>query len=102
MRKTSLRLHEKMFHCTKIDKRFTEAVDIASKLHSLPIDVMLQFYAFYKQATQSHEFNLDLHTDQNLVNHFKFNAWMQVRELSPKKAKKEYIKLVEKHSNQKI
>ncbi|MDO6737826.1 acyl-CoA-binding protein [Wenyingzhuangia sp. 2_MG-2023] len=82
--------------------RFDKAVEIASEMEALPPDVMLEFYAYYKQATKGDHFSFNANHQQDLRNSFKFNAWMQLRGITPKQAKKEYIKLVEKHTNQQI
>jgi acyl-CoA-binding protein len=78
-----------------LDKRFNEAVDAASKMTqaSLPQDVQLRLYAFYKQATfgsakYSQSENFDLR------NAFKTNAWMQISHISIKEAKEHYIEII--------
>lgn len=78
-----------------LDIRFLEAVEIASKMTqaSLPQDVQLRLYAFYKQATfgtatynQSENFDLR--------NAFKTNAWIQISHLSIDEAKENYIEII--------
>ena len=78
-----------------LDKRFIEAVEAASKMTqaSLPQDVQLRLYAFYKQATfgsaqygQSENFDLR--------NAFKTNAWMQISHISIEEAKEHYIEII--------
>ncbi len=88
----------------KLKERFDKAVVIASEMDALPPDIMLEFYAYYKQATKGdHFFSFNANQETSDVrNSFKFNAWMQLKGISPKKAKKEYIKLVEKYTNQLI
>jgi len=73
-----------------LDTRFQEAVDIASNMTqaSLPQDVQLRLYAFYKQATYgtlsyNHSESFDLR------NAFKTNAWIQISHLSMDEAKKQ-------------
>ncbi|WP_396177927.1 acyl-CoA-binding protein [Flavobacterium sp.] len=74
--------------------RFDEAVAIATEMSqaSLPQDVQLRLYAFYKQATfgtiQSQNSNFDLR------NAFKTNAWMQISHLSVEEAKENYIEII--------
>lgn len=71
-----------------LEKRFEEAVNAASKMTqaSLPQDVQLRLYAFYKQATfGSVEYNQS--DDFDLRNAFKTNAWMQISHLSVEEAK---------------
>ncbi|KFF15620.1 MULTISPECIES: acyl-CoA-binding protein [Flavobacterium] len=78
-----------------LDTRFLDAVEIASKMTqaSLPQDVQLRLYAFYKQATfgtakygQSENFDLR--------NAFKTNAWIQISHLSVDEAKENYIEII--------
>ena len=78
-----------------LDTRFLEAVEIASKMTqtSLPQDVQLRLYAFYKQATfgtakYSQSENFDLR------NAFKTNAWIQISHLSIDEAKENYIEII--------
>jgi len=78
-----------------LDKRFQEAVEIASFMTqaSLPQDVQLRLYAFYKQATFDRtKFNITDNSD--LRNAFKTNAWIQVSHLTHDEAKTEYINLI--------
>lgn len=78
-----------------LDTRFLEAVEIASKMTqaSLPQDVQLRLYAFYKQATfGSLSYN---HSESyDLRNAFKTNAWIQISHLSIEEAKEQYIKTI--------
>lgn len=78
-----------------LDTRFLEAVDKALKMTqaSLPQDVQLRLYAYYKQATfgtavynQSENFDLR--------DAFKTNAWMQISHLSVDEAKESYIEVI--------
>lgn len=78
-----------------LDTRFLEAVEIASEMTqaSLPQDVQLRLYAYYKQATFG---NLDLKqtSSYHLRDAFKTNAWMQISHLTPAQAKEQYIELI--------
>lgn len=78
---------------TKFNKAFKIAVDTDKKL---PQDIQLQFYAYYKQATKGNNY-VSPSGDVELRNAFKLNAWFQLKHLSEEEAKKEYIKLVNKH-----
>ncbi len=81
----------------ELDIEFRKAYEKASKMsEKLPQDVMLKFYAYYKQATNGD--NTPFHINGGVRNAFKLNAWMQLRGLSYEDAKKEYIELVKKHS----
>ena len=78
-----------------IDNRFNEAVEASSKMTqaSLPQDVQLRLYAFYKQATfGSAQYNQSENFD--LRNAFKTNAWMQISHLSVDEAKEQYIDII--------
>lgn len=78
-----------------LDIRFTKAVEVAMTMTqaSLPQDVQLRLYAFYKQATfgtavynQSENFDLR--------DAFKTNAWMQISHMSIDEAKENYIEII--------
>jgi acyl-CoA-binding protein len=78
-----------------LDTRFAEAVEDASKMTqaSLPQDVQLRLYAFYKQATfgtakYSQSENFDLR------NAFKSNAWLQISHFTSDEAKEHYIEII--------
>jgi acyl-CoA-binding protein len=75
-----------------LDTRFNEAVDIASKIaqSSLPQDVQLRLYAYYKQATIGTIENTKS-SNFDLRNAFKTNAWIQISHLSIDEAKEKYI-----------
>ena len=78
-----------------LDIRFLEAVEIASKMTqaSLPQDVQLRLYAFYKQATfGTAKYNQSENFD--LRNAFKTNAWIQISHLSINEAKENYIEII--------
>ncbi|MFV8342733.1 acyl-CoA-binding protein [Flavobacterium sp. XS2P39] len=78
-----------------LDTRFEEAVKKASEMTqaSLPQDVQLRLYAFYKQATLG---TLDLKQSSNhhLRDAFKINAWMQISHLTADEAKEQYIEII--------
>jgi acyl-CoA-binding protein len=78
-----------------LDKRFEEAVTIASKIPqaSLPQDVQLRLYAYYKQATIG-TVDKTFDTRLDLRNAFKTNAWMQISHLSIDEAKELYIEMI--------
>ena len=85
-----------------LDTRFQEAVEIASKMTqaSLPQDMQLRLYAYYKQATigtieRPNSSNFDLR------NAFKTNAWMQISHLSIDEAKELYIESILALANKK-
>lgn len=78
-----------------LDRRFEEAVDIASHMTQaeLPQDVQLRLYAYYKQATSELP-NSNYNANFDLRNAFKTNAWMQISHLSPNEAKELYIEAI--------
>ena len=79
---------------SELDQEFKKAFSIASKMtKKLPQDVMLQFYAYYKQATAGDNFSFN--ANFGVRNAFKFNAWMQLKGISAEEAKIKYIERVE-------
>jgi acyl-CoA-binding protein len=78
-----------------LEKRFQEAIEIASFMTqaSLPQDVQLRLYAFYKQATFDKS-NFTVTDNSDLRNAFKTNAWIQISNLTQDEAKEKYIKLI--------
>ena len=80
---------------SNLDIRFNEAVEIASEMTqaSLPQDVQLRLYAFYKQATLG---NLDIKqsSSYHIRDAFKTNAWMQISHLTSDEAKEAYIEII--------
>ncbi|MDR7212158.1 acyl-CoA-binding protein [Flavobacterium piscis] len=78
-----------------LDIRFSEAVEKALKMTqaSLPQDVQLRLYAYYKQAT----FGTTIYNQSDnfdLRNAFKTNAWMQISHISIEEAKENYIEII--------
>ena len=87
---------------TDLDRRFHKAFEIASAMtKKLPPDIMLQFYSYYKHATTKD--SVVRPSGNNIVrNAFKLNAYFQMANISEEDAKKEYIRLVEKHTGKKV
>jgi acyl-CoA-binding protein len=86
----------------ELEVRFLEAVEHATKMtqSSLPQDVQLRLYAYYKQATfGTIEYNSSSSFD--LRNAFKTNAWMQISHLSVEEAKELYIEAINAIVNEK-
>ena len=77
-----------------LDTRFLEAVAMAELIPqaSLPQDVQLRCYAYYKQATSASTSQISSSFD--LRNAFKTNAWMQISHLSIDQAKELYIEAI--------
>ncbi|MFY7811071.1 MAG: acyl-CoA-binding protein [Flavobacterium sp.] len=87
---------------SELEIKFLKAFEIASQMQEqLPPDVMLKFYAYYKQGQDDLSNNRNI-ANNDLRNAFKMNALMQISHLSKDEAKTEYIKLVEDYTNQKI
>lgn len=78
-----------------LDTRFNEAVEKAAQMTqaSLPQDVQLRLYAYYKQATIG---NMEIRQTSNfhLRDAFKINAWMQISHISIEEAKESYIEII--------
>ena len=80
-----------------LDRAFEEAYKISSETNiKLPPDIMLQFYAYYKQATKGNNYEQPSGKVE-LRNAFKLNAWFQLSHLTEDEAKVEYINLVNKY-----
>ncbi len=82
----------------KLDIEFQNAYEVVSNTTiKLPPDVMLMFYAYYKQATKEAVIpnNNDIHSE--LKSAFKLNALIQLKDISEEEAKVAYIELVKKH-----
>lgn len=76
-----------------LDIQFNKAYEKASSYkEKLPPDVMLKFYAYYKQAVKGDKFTFN--SNHDLRNAFKFNAWIQLQGMTENEAKQEYINLV--------
>ena len=81
----------------EVDMEFRKAYELASKTRKkFPPDIMLQFYAYYKQATETEGIYTPSDSDE-VRNAFKLNALLQVRGISILEAKERYIELVNKY-----
>ncbi|MFV8442434.1 acyl-CoA-binding protein [Flavobacterium sp. LB2P44] len=78
-----------------LNTQFLEAVEKASEMTqaSLPQDVQLRLYAFYKQAILG-TLDLKQNSSYHLRDAFKTNAWMQISHITPDKAKQHYIEII--------
>jgi acyl-CoA-binding protein len=81
----------------ELDQEFEKAVALAQDIEqsSLPQDVQLRLYAYYKQATFG-SINYNQNASFDLRNAFKINAWLQIRHLSIEEAKALYIETINK------
>lgn len=78
---------------SKLDMQFNEAFKrISETEQSLPPDILLRLYAYYKQATKGDHLLYNT-SENNLRSAFKFNARIQLKGMSEKEAKQEYINL---------
>ncbi|WP_088323081.1 acyl-CoA-binding protein [Polaribacter tangerinus] len=76
-----------------LDLAFKEAFEKISDLkEAVAPDIMLKFYAYYKQANYGSS-TFAFNSNGNLRNGFKANAWMQLKGMSSKEAKEKYIEL---------
>ncbi|MBE16012.1 MAG: acyl-CoA-binding protein [Dokdonia sp.] len=77
--------------------QFLEAFKkVSTATQEFPPDVLLQFYALYKQATQKNTFS-QTEGEHELVSAFKLNALLQVKHLSSDQAKEAYIEASKKY-----
>jgi acyl-CoA-binding protein len=81
----------------ELDKNFEKAVEYALEIEqtSLPQDVQLRLYAYYKQATFG-SINYNQNSNFDLRNAFKTNAWLQISHLSVQESKALYIETINK------
>ena len=89
-------------HNKDLETRFEEAVAIANTMtqSSLPQDVQLRLYAYYKQSTLG-TIDTRISPNYDLRNAFKTNAWMQISHLTQDEAKELYIKSILSIANKK-
>lgn len=81
----------------EVDAEFQKAYEKVSRTkQKVPPDLMLMFYAYYKQATED-EGIYKPSGENDVRSAFKINALLQVRGVSRLEAKKRYIDLVKQH-----
>ena len=85
-----------MSNTDTLHTRFLKAFEAANSMDEIliPIDLRLQFYAYYKQATVNSSAFYSSNDPDQIRNAFKMNAMLQVRNLSIEDAKIAYIELV--------
>jgi len=82
----------------KLYTDFSKAVDFVNEYNdSLPPDLMLKLYAYYKKATNNSD---NPKSKTPLINAFKANALIQAKNINKEQAMKAYIKLVKKEIKQ--
>lgn len=80
-----------------LHKNFEEAfIKVSNATQEFPPDVLLQFYALYKQATQKNTFSHN-EGEHELVSAFKINALLQVKGMTTQEAKEAYIEAAERY-----
>lgn len=82
----------------EIEMKFQEAYKKASSTDKkFPPDIMLQFYAYYKQATEQEGIYTPSGGENDVRNAFKLNALLQIKGMTRQEAKQKYIELVNQH-----
>ena len=78
-----------------LDTRFHEAIQLALTIPqvSLPQDVQLRCYAYYKQATFGALGSVN-YSNIDVRDAFKNNAWLQISHISADEAKECYIEII--------
>jgi len=70
-----------------LDTEYKASFDKISKLKkAVAPDIMLKFYAYYKQANFGNKFSFNSGSDVRSA--FKFNAWVQLNGMTAEEAKK--------------
>lgn len=89
-------MHEKDLHTL-----FLEAIEVANTIPqaSLPQDVQLRCYAYYKQATFGSLGSIN-YSNFDVRDAFKNNAWLQISNISEDEAKQLYIDIINELKNQ--
>ncbi len=78
----------------KLNTDFKAAVEFVNEYTKpLPADLLLKLYAYYKIASKNYN---NPGSSTPLINAFKANALIQAKDISREKAKKEYVRLVQK------
>jgi diazepam-binding inhibitor (GABA receptor modulator, acyl-CoA-binding protein) len=81
----------------ELDIEFQKAYEKVSRTRQqVPPDLMLMFYAYYKQATE----DVGIYKPSgkhDVRSSFKMNALLQVKGVSRQEAKQRYIELVKQH-----
>lgn len=72
--------------------------------NKFPPDILLQFYAYYKQATNDNQLRVfhQPESGEELVTAFKANALFQIRKYSQREAKIKYIEIAQKELGEDI
>ncbi|MEN9447257.1 MAG: hypothetical protein RJA25_547 [Bacteroidota bacterium] len=86
-----------------LDTQFQKAIELAQTIpqSSLPQDVQLRCYAYYKQATFGSLGSVN-YSNLDVRDAFKNNAWLQISTISVEEAKRRYIEIINEISNNTI
>ncbi len=78
-----------------LETRFQEAIESALTISqsSLPQDIQLRCYAFYKQATFGALGSVN-YSNLDVRDAFKNNAWLQISHITAEEAKEAYIEII--------
>ncbi|WP_405201411.1 acyl-CoA-binding protein [Dokdonia sp. LLG6352-1] len=80
-----------------LHKEFEDAFRrVSNSSQEFPPDVLLQFYALYKQATQKNTFSHN-EGEHELVSAFKINALLQVKSMTEDEAMEAYVEAAKKY-----
>lgn len=80
---------------SQLDIEFYEAVGrVNNCTDSFPADFLLRLYAYYKRATNNDD---KPSSRRPIINAFKMNALLQMQDVTPEEAKREYIRLVDEY-----
>lgn len=87
----------------EVDKEFLKAFEkLNSTSKKFPPDIMLKFYAYYKQATEQEAKSIPVFQNpdeeyKDIKSAFKLNALLQIKGISSFEAKLKYIELVKEN-----
>jgi acyl-CoA-binding protein len=86
-----------------LDTQFQKAIELAQTIpqSSLPQDVQLRCYAYYKQATFGSLGSVN-YSNLDVRDAFKNNAWLQISTISINEAKRRYVEIINEISNNTI
>ena len=86
-----------------LDKQYKKAIELAQTIpqSSLPQDVQLRCYAYYKQATFGSLGSVN-YSNLDVRDAFKNNAWLQISTISINEAKRRYVEIINEISNNTI
>ena len=86
-----------------LDTQFQKAIELAQTIpqSSLPQDVQLRCYAYYKQATFGSLGSVN-YSNLDVRDAFKNNAWLQISTISINEAIRRYVEIINEISNNTI